>query len=440
MSEEETTLPPASRTKIATVAARLQADGTIINGFANDEPAIKRITIKVDALLAFLTATITPIVYGNYRGLGVRSVTATSDVDYLDSVIYTVATNAVQACYAVGFTKTQKVNYGSVLHYGGRPEVDKFTMPALTALFINSFGPITRARESYRCTFVPILNKTNVDALRAAVKYDPRKEEMFRLSMQRAHYSITMSDIDINNEESSHWWTLHVVQTTPSGFTDPTHQTVYSPISFTDLDNATTLAGAILSATLYDFPGPIHTARIGPFVTHTGASTPADIPAALRDDIGFNVSPPVRLFEFEASRPATQADVIAFGPIQSNTAITNLGDPVLRNPGQALLDLDTDHRNFVRNLDKWYASQDSSKQAKSSANSTTITVPTGNKRSRSIDTRPDPVYAIKKPSDLADKVNGYSLFTVKVYYFDCVILDNFPLSRTESIITEAQSV
>merc|ERR1719223_2509743 len=134
---------------------------------------------------------------------------------------------------------------------------------------------------------------------------------MFRLAMQRAHYSIMMSDIDINNEDSSHWWTLHVVQTTPTSANAPTHQTTYSPISFTDLDNATTLAGAILSTTLYDFPGPIHTARIGPFVSHTGASTSTDIPAALRDDIGFNVSPPVRLYEFEASRPATQADVIA---------------------------------------------------------------------------------------------------------------------------------
>jgi hypothetical protein len=440
MSEEETPNPAASRTKIAVVATRLQADGTIINGYSNDEPAIKRIHIKVDNLLAFFTSSIVPIVYGNYRGLGVRTVTAAADVAYLNSAIYTVATNAVQACYAVGFTKTQKVNYGSVLLYGGRPEVDKFTFPALTALFVNSFGPITRARESYRCTFVPILNKTDVEALRLDPRYDPRKEEMFRLSMQRAHYSIMMSDIDIHNEETSNWWTLHVVQTTPPGQATPTHQTAYSPFSFTDLDNATTLAGAILSTTLYDFPGPVHTARIGPFVAHTGASTPADIPAALRDDLGFNVSPPVRLYEFEASRPATQADVIAFGPIQSNPAITNLADPVLLNPGQALQELDRIHRNFVDDLDIWYASLDSSKKAKTAAASTAITATAGDKRSQPSTSRPDPVYALASHYDMHDQVNGHSLFTVKVYYFDCVILDNFPLSRGESIITEAQSV
>jgi hypothetical protein len=206
------------------------------------------------------------------------------------------------------------------------------------------------------------------------------------------------------------------------------------------LDNATTLASAILSTTLYDFPGPIHTARIGPFVAHTGASTPNDIPAALRDDLGFNVSPPVRLYEFVRERAATQADVIAFGPIQNNTAITNLADAVLIDPGKALIDLDTAHRNFVAELDEWYANNDPSKKAKPAPATATTAITDTAKRSRPAATRPDPVYAIAHHAELSDPVNGHSLFTVKVYYFDCVLLDNFPLSRMESIITEAQSV
>lgn len=435
---------PSSRTSVAIVAARLQSDGTIVNSFHNSEPAIKRIEIVPNRLIEMFDNILRPIVYGNYRGLGVRTVTNQADTQYLDSAIFTVAVNAVQACYAVGYTKTQKVNYGSVFQYGGRPEVDKFKLPAMVALLCNSFGPITRARESYRCTFIPILVKNDVDALRADPRYDSRKEEMFRLAMQRAHYSITMSDVDIANEISSCWWMLHVAQTTEAGAVQPTHQAVYSPVSHADLDTASTLASVVLSSTLYDFPGPIHTSKIGPFVARDHADSIADIPAPLRDDLALNVSPPVRLFRFVPDRTATQADVIAFGAIQGDAALTARADPGLRDPNRLIGQIDRTFRDHIQDLHDYYTTDESTTDTAQTAVTVTGTDPSPQKkppakRHRTPSERPEPLHTQPVFAEPGNQVLGLSIYTVEVYYFDHVQLDNFPISRREGIVTEANS-
>uniref|UniRef100_A0A2V0RJT4 Uncharacterized protein n=1 Tax=viral metagenome TaxID=1070528 RepID=A0A2V0RJT4_9ZZZZ len=422
--------PPApeasrtGRTQLALVSQRIVADQTAVPGWNNREVLIKTIELSVAVLFATLQATIHPLVHGNYRSIGTRTNTAAADIAFLDQVTYTISANAVAAAYAVLFHKARATNNGYVQLFGGLPEVDKFKYPAFTTLLINSLGPIQRDRDPYICLFLPWMAKNAVDALRNNAAYLPRHEELFITGMQRTR-NVLLTDVDVGNVDSSPWWCLYIKRNpTTAGTPNPGATTVLNPISYDDRDTATILGGLVLTATLYELPGPCHTAEIGPFVGPPGNDWNA-IPNPFRRDVVINGSPRAIDFVFTDLGPVTHAAASIFGTLQGDLTLANAADPTLSNIQANLTNL---HNSWLAHLQSIQAPQPTS---------SSIVDPNAAKPKRArTETPPGQSHC----PDMNDNVPGLihlHIRKVTVIYFDHRLYDNVSTARQGNVITEA---
>jgi hypothetical protein len=433
---------PAGRTTINLVAQRLVSNQDATPSWNNERPFINLVPIYPDRLREVFDAILYPIVYGNYRAIGTRTNTAAQDAQILNNIITTVSINAVIAAYAVMYNKATSINTGYVVNFGGVPEVDKFRFPALITHLVNSLGPIQRDRDPYRCLFVPVMSKVDVDNLRANTPgYDPLLEEMFTTGVLKTR-NVLVTDVDVNAKDSSHWWTLYVerMHTAYQIANDATrtaneglayrgtrgHTTVYCPIHFSDRDSAVLIGGLCLSRTLYDLPGPLRTARVGPYVG-PDQDEKNSIPAHLRDAIGINVHPPVVLLKFETHRdqarqdlPVTNAQAHAFGQIQADPTLVQTADNTfLQGRAQAANQHNT-WRQFAEDLRNALTTGTGKGQGKRSAQPS----------------EPQPL-TLARPEDAAPTAGHLRTRMCTVIYFDHIMYQEFPLARIGSVITES---
>jgi hypothetical protein len=265
-----------SSTQVAKVAAELLYNRTVNNLTDNVAPDSKMIRLKPLPLLALFTNTLKPLIYANARNVGVNDLVQPANRIRLNDITYTVAVCAIGALRAVIYAKAMRINNAVLRLFGDRPRHEKFTFPALTTLLINACGPIYRSFESYRCLFIPYITKDDLEDLKLDERYVPPYLELFSLALSRAHYSIRSSSVDIYNDISSYWWTLHVVvleehieeikanenktkgKTTTSSSRINTiidRVNVYSPMSFKDIDDSVVLGSIVwmpLSTTFQD--------------------------------------------------------------------------------------------------------------------------------------------------------------------------------------------
>jgi hypothetical protein len=290
--------------------------------------------------------TLRPLIFANHRNLAVTDVVTPGNRATLERITYTIATSAVNATRQVLYNKAVRVNRSTLALFGELRQQEKFEFPAVTTLLINSAGPIERARESYRVNFVPYITSDEVDQLYQQDCYDPAFEETFGLAMSRAHYSLRMTEVDIYNEISSHWWTTYMEGFDPHNVHFPNNATLdythfrrvnaYQPMSFRDLDDATAFACISLEETLYDLPGPCFTSEVGPFVVAMEHPTFNDIPPHFREDIAINKSPPVRLTTFTPREQITHADAVHYGRFQGDRALFDAAHPSVLDPNVPL--------------------------------------------------------------------------------------------------------
>jgi hypothetical protein len=302
---------------------------------------------------------------------------------------------------------------------------------------INSVGPVQRARESYRCLFIPYVTANDVAGLYADNRYNPRYEEVFALAMSRVHYSVVMSDVDIYNDKHSHWWTLHVTTQERDNDGNRSTKNVYSPISFNDVDHSVTMAAVCLVDTLYNFPGPCHTAVIGPFASQLNPAGIDDIPAPFNDDLHANVSPPVALISFRRGPNLTNAAASYFGELQNDNTIAGLVAPRLAqasdrvNQYRAAMEQHADARET--------AASQAAQQASQSGSQLALTGPGAAPAQRTSPPRvrrPPPAPTIPGLNDPCGNAN-YRMYEATVLYFDHKFFNNFAVSRTEHIVTKA---
>lgn len=321
---------PPARTSLSTVAARLIADYSLGPFTANTATDLVHIKLSAASLYSTYANTLKPIVYGNFRNIGARTLSESADTTLLDSVVATVATNACVASYSVLLNKCIKEDASMITEFGRHAHVDSLRFPALTTLLVNSLGPVQTDTQPYRCKFLPYLVWTEIETLLAGSGYKSSYQEIFNTAMQRGR-TIQMTDVDVNNNTSSHWWTLytnnHIPTVDASG--NPALQrrntlSVYCPFRFAERDDATVLGAVALETTLYEAPGPIISAVIGPFATISQPRTIDDIPKQFRNSLAVNSHYPARLILFDKVCRMTNAHALAFGDLQQDEAIYKL--------------------------------------------------------------------------------------------------------------------
>jgi hypothetical protein len=428
-----------SNSQVAKVAVELIHKGTIINLCNNIAPEHKMIRLKPEPLLALFTNTVKPIIYANARNLGINDFTIPNNQIRLNNITFTVCVSAIKGLRAVIYNKAMRIDNATLALFGNRPKMEEYSFPALTTLLINSCGPITRTHESYRCIFIPYITHQDVEDLKTSPHYFPNYLELFTLALNRAHYSIRSTDIDLYNKDQSHWWTLHVValksheyeikspdsrtNSSASATTDPLTQTVkiidrvnvYSPMSFKDIDHATTFASICLDETLYDLPGPCYTSTFGPFVTDSLPVEIADIPAPFDTDLCINISPPVRLTTFSEARALTNIDAVSLGMTQNDTDLVDTVSPSVINPNRA-------YNQYRVKIDETIQAHLAPEQGQMIDPRN----PYGMPRKFAI----DPVYA--EPD-----MHGKTMYYGTNLYFDHQMLNNYEKEATQLTIKEA---
>jgi hypothetical protein len=430
-----------SSTQVMKVAAELLYNRTVNNLTDNVAPDSKMIRLKPLPLLALFTNTLKPLIYANARNVGVNDLVQPANRIRLNDITYTVAVCAIGALRAVIYAKAMRVNNAVLRLFGDRPRHEKYTFPALTTLLINACGPINRSFESYRCLFIPYITKEDLETIKKDERYVPSYLELFSLALSRAHYSIRSSGVDIYNDISSYWWTLHVVvleehddtisvaETQSKGKTLSSQSrvnkivdrvNVYSPMSFKDIDDSVVFSAICMDETLYDFPGPCYTSKIGPFAAHTKPKTVADVPRPYNRDIYINKSVPVRLTNFIEVKDINGPEAAVFGAFQNDTKLSDETPSELVNPHRAI----SDFKNRIE---------------AALYNATNPTEPGQIVASKS---SPKVAYVEPQPLTFGSVVDpipmtAYKLYEGFNYYFDHQILMNYSKESTQHLVEEA---
>jgi hypothetical protein len=425
-----------SPSRLSMTVMTLLANKTIGNNYSNIDPVVKLIKISVTALVSLFTNQLKPLIYANARQLSIEGTTNPGDINELDSIVYTMVISAVRATRTVAFFKAERLLTNVVGTFGPRPEHDKFSFPAVTTLLVNSIGPITAERTPYRCEFIPYITQQEVSALYTDARYNIRRERIAHQALESLSYWVNFVDVDVNEQVSSGWWTMHIV---PSKYrnNEVTCIHAYNPMSFNDLDSATTLAAVTLERTLYSFPGPCHTAKIGPFVAPKGSSTFDDIPIRFRSDLSVNQSPPVCICKFTVLQEATPAMLIMeyqheakdgrdnrelikpvpYHFLRSEDASDEINDSV-RSAVQA----------YLQEIEQGYAKEATTEQPQEeSAKKKTRTTP----RFKHPDFK-----GVDGINEIVKDVN-YDQFTVDIYYFDHQFLKDFRVENRNQIVLKA---
>ncbi|BAU79512.1 hypothetical protein RVD_032 [Diatom colony associated dsRNA virus 14] len=413
--------PPApriatSRSSTARTAATLISQYTAVPTENNSDTGLVYIEISAAKLYSTYANTLKPIVYGNFRNIGARTLTDQADRNLLDNVILTVATNAVIATYAVCHTKACKLNAGAISLFGNYSPVDCTRFPALTSLLINSIGPVEAPALPYRCTFVPYIVWDNVHDLITQANYTSHLYELFIQAMKRGK-TVAMSDVDVSNNQSNHWWTLFMsnVQTTTTGATTRTGDiTAFCPFSFADRDHAVILAAFVIEETLYDVPGPLVTATVGPFARMYPPTSVEDIPDVYRTSLAVNPHVPAIFATFTKVSNMSHASAVTFGILQNDSNISDLAFETVTLGPAPEYDYPVDYS--ITNPSKKRKTSE-----KASAKSTSMTTRSG------------------LATDTIESTPA-ALYIATVYYFDHRLLDKVPIARRSTVVTQANQL
>jgi hypothetical protein len=411
-----------SPTMLHKTAQLMVADKTLVNQYYNLEPVIKPIRLLPAPLVALFTAIIRPLVYANARNLSVATYTQAADTAILDNIIYSVAVNGLKALYGVLYYKASSHISHLTNLFGPNPETEKFSFPAMMTLLISSAGPVVRERESYRCVFVPHILEADVAAAYADNQYDFRYERTFLEVLEHINYSVVTTSVDINSTESSHWWTLHVTDSKRDLNGNRTAKNVYNPMSFQDCDNATILGAIGLIDTLYEFPGPCHTSRLGPFIARTGPHAFEDIPIHLRSDLSVNESPPVRVWRFHRLRNPRYSDILVQSleiPNPPGHPSEVLLEPIQRNTIREV----HDYTDFIEDYTRDYIDRVNEHRQRAATESQTSKKKKSSTGAAIAAVLGDPRYApephVMYPG-LDDYITtlAYGVYECEIYYFD----------------------
>lgn len=402
-------LPPA-RSNVSSTAQRLIAEYTLTRFENNSEPDLRFIALSATRLFSTYSNSIKPIVYGNFRNVGARTVTDAADTTFLDNVVRTVATNAVVASYAVCYNKAARLDANSVARFGDYDPVDCLRFPTLTTHLVNALGPVEAHHLPYKCTFIPTIKRTDVDALLTQAGYTSHYYESFLQAMKRGR-TIAMSDIDVNTRDSTHWWTLYYENIRPNNDV-PGHISAYSPFSFDDRNSTSLLASVVCEDTLYDLPGPIIVHTLGPFAATRTPTSLNDLPDPFNGRLYYNRHVPAIAFKFikhEDDVALTEAGVIHCASIQ--------GDPDLLPHTSLYYDLGTEEP------------------------ATTSTTKTGRTRKKTASTKSGKVNEGSN-TDALDTLdpNDICMYTCQILYFDHKIANQVPHNRRSNIITAANAL
>jgi hypothetical protein len=425
-----------SPSRISQTAMTLLANMTIGNSYSNTDPVVKLIKISVPALVSLFTNQLKPLIYANARQLSLETTTNLGDINELNSIVYTMAISAVRATRTVAFHKAERLLTNVVGTFGPRPEHDKFSFPAVTTLIINSIGPVIADRTPYRCEFIPYIIQQEVTALYTDARYNIRRGRIAHQALKSLSYWVNFVDVDVNEQTSSGWWTMHIV---PSKRRDleVTCIHAYNPMSFNDLDSATTLAAVTLEKTLYTFPGPCHTTKIGPFIAPKGSSTFNDIPLRFRSDLSVNQSPPVCICKFTTIQEATPAMLIMEYQHESTHGRDNR-ELLNEIPYHFLRAEDSaDEINktvtsavqaYLQEIEQGYAKETTTEQPQEeSAKKMTRTTPRFK--------HPD-IESVDGINEIVKDTN-YNQYVVDIYYFDHQFLKDFRVENRNQIVLKA---
>jgi len=372
------------------------------------------VKIKVDVLYSTYANTLKPIVYGNFRNIGARTVTDLVDITFLDNVITTVATNAIICTYAVCFNKAARIDSNAVTLFGNFNPVDVNRFPSLTTLLISAMGPLEASHLPYKCTFIPYLVETEVTALTNQAGYTTHYYESFLQAMKRGR-TISMADVDVHTRESSPWWTLYMdnVRPTRTGtVSTPGHITAYNPNSFDDRSTAIILGSIVLEDTLFDLPGPLIVATVGPFAAIRIPRNIDDIPDPFNTSVSINPHYPAIHISFAEDRSLTHSDALTFGIIQNDENIINLS-----GLHHELSDEDSNTTTAVA------ASRQPTKKSKTSRGNAKATEASG-------------------PANSLEPVGPQhaSLYLATVIYFDHKLANRVPHLRRSNVVTDSNKL
>lgn len=398
-----------SRNNVTTTANRLIAEYTLARFQNNTSTDLVYIKIKIPVLFATFANTLKPLVYGNFRNIGARTITDAADITFLDNVIRTVATNAIICAYAVAFNKAASLNAGSVTYFGDYNPVDSNRFPALTTLLVSSIGPLEASHLPYKCTFIPYLVNTEVTNLINQAGYNVSYYESFLQAMKRGR-TISMADVDVHSRDSSPWWTLFMNNerpTTTAGITTPGQISAFNPNSFDDRNPAILLGAMVLEDTLYDLPGPIITTTIGPFACQHEPHSIADIPAPFNGPTYINPHVPAISVQFEFVTTLNHANSLVLGLFQEDDAIADLSD-----------------LPYPEKEDEQSEATTTTKKSKTSAT---------RKRATATESKTP----VKDTVENVGLYNGSGMYTATILYFDHVIAVRVPHTRRANIVTDA---
>jgi hypothetical protein len=402
--------------RVPTVATRLVTNGEAFELSNNTHTRLRTTILLPDRLLATFQDILSPLVHGNLRSLGVNSTNADSPKE-IEEILYTTAVNAVQAAYAVAYNKATRGNYGVSNSFGGLPEADHFRFPSLLTALINSLGPVTRDTEPYQANFIPVLVHSTTVALINNLKYKPHRFEQFLAGLQRAR-TISFADVDVNTQESSPWWMLHITKTETERFTG--NRTVYNPIPFDERDPCTILAGLVINQTLYALPGPLRTQVIGPFLANENPSF-SDIPKSILNGTAFNRSPFAYDYVFSQAETAvsTAEAYVLFG-LQGDPTSAAAVEPFISTRARSDIE---DH------IDQNYTSKSST----GSTNALAVTNPDQTtKRART-----DVSLNVNNANDPSVRFSNTRVTLCTIMWFNHIMYSNFNQRRISGIIIEA---
>jgi hypothetical protein len=400
-----------SRSNLSTSANRLIAEYTLTRFQNNSSTDLVYIKISVPTLFSTYANTLKPIVFGNFRNIGARTITDAADTAFLNNVVRTVATNAVICTYAVAFNKAARINAGSATRFGDYNPVDANRFPALTTLLVSSLGPLEASHLPYKCTFIPYLVAADVAVLINQAGYNVSFYESFLQAMKRGR-TISMTDVDVSSVDSSPWWTLFMNNTRPTATGNnvtPGQITAFNPNSFDDRNPAVLLGSMVLEDTLYDLPGPVITTVIGPFASIRAPTSIADIPAPFNDALHINKHVPAIYVTFTKVSDINHASAVYLGRYQNDEDIVDLSDLNFDEPSPT----DTSGTSTATKKTKT-----GKKSTRTTTTTTTVT-------------------------DALENVGLYDftgMYTATVLYFDHVIAYRVPYTRRATIVTDANKL
>jgi hypothetical protein len=316
------------------------------------------------------------------------------------------------------FNKAARIDSYSIMRFGSYAPIDSVRFPIMATTLCNSLGPIESTQLPYKCTFIPYMTRTEIDDMFQQAGYTNHYYESFLQAMRRGR-TIMMTDVNIHEQTSSHWWTNYYENVRPStqgGVTTPGHITAFCPFSYDQRDNNVLLAAIVTEDTLYELPGPCITSKIGPFARMYPPTVIDDIPEHFRSRIAINRHVPAITVKFEEYGSLNHITAVTYGEIQKD---------------QAILDLSA----FKFKLDTAAAAP---APASTTATTTTSKGPATSTRSKS---RLSTESTLKPPTDPLEIVgpSGAGLYIATIIYFDHRLADRLPYGRRTAIVTAANA-